>query len=106
MEALRKASGDVEATNSAMKRILTSLMEGNAEHALAQENAITATSGLALAAQSATGAVVDFRRLMEEVGFNVVSCRELYLETKAYLYIDCNGHCPSHHGATARRGHR
>jgi hypothetical protein len=72
MESHRKASRDVEATNSAMKRILISLMEGNAEHALAQENAIIATSGLAIVARSATDAVVDLRRLMEEVGFNVV----------------------------------
>jgi hypothetical protein len=62
-----------------MKRILTSMMEGNAEHALAQESAIVATSGLALVAQSATGAVMDFRRLVEEVGFNVVSSRGLHL---------------------------
>ena len=79
MDSLRKASGNVNATNSAMKRILASLMEGNAEHALAQENAIVATSGLALVAQSATGAVVDLRRLMGEVGFNVVSFRGLHL---------------------------
>lgn len=75
MDSLRKASEDVDATNSAMKRILTSLMKGNAEHALAQENAMVATSGLALVAQSATSAAVDFRRLMDEVGFNVVSFR-------------------------------
>jgi hypothetical protein len=73
MDALKRASGDVEATNLAMKRILATLMEGNAEHALAQENAVMATSDLALVAQTATVAVVDFRRLMEEVGFNVVS---------------------------------
>ena len=54
-------------------------MVGNAEHALAQENAILATSGLALVAQSATAAVVDFRQLMEEAGFNVASSRGLLL---------------------------
>jgi hypothetical protein len=54
-------------------------MEGNSEHALAQENAKEATSGLALVAQSATGAVSDLLRLMEEVGFNVVSSRGLHL---------------------------
>jgi hypothetical protein len=106
MESLRKASRDVEATNSAMKRILISLMEGNAEHALAQENAIVATSGLALVARSATDAVVDFRRLMEEVGLNVVCSRWRHLEAKAYLSLDRNGHCPYRHGASARRGHR
>lgn len=73
MNALKKASGDVESTNLAMNRILTSLMEGNAEHALAQENAAMATSGLALVAQSATLAIVDIRRLIEGLGFNVVS---------------------------------
>jgi hypothetical protein len=62
-----------------MKRILASLMEGNAEHALARENAVMATSGLTVVAQSATGAVVEFRRLMEEVGFNVVSPERRYL---------------------------
>ncbi len=85
MESLRKASGDVEATNSAMKRILTSLMEGNAEHALAQENAKVATSSLELVAQSATGAILDFRQLMDEVGFNVVCPRRLHLYPQTYL---------------------
>jgi hypothetical protein len=106
MDSLRKASGDVDATNSAVKRILTSLMEGNAEHALVQENAKIATSGLALVAQNATGAVVDFLRLMEEVGSNVVSSRGLHLYTKTYIDLDFNGCCSGRHGATARRGHR
>jgi hypothetical protein len=79
MDSLRKASGDVEATNLAMKRILASLIEGNAEHALAQQNAVVAASSLALVSQSATVAVADFRQLMEEVGFNVVSFRGLHL---------------------------
>lgn len=73
MNVLRKSSNEVEATSLAMKRILKNLMEGNAEHALAQEKAVMATSGLALAAQNAIVAVVDFRRLMDEVGSNVVS---------------------------------
>jgi hypothetical protein len=88
MESIRQASEDVNASNLAVKRILTSLMEGNAEHALAQEKAIVATSGLALVAEGATEAVVNFRQLMEEVGFNVVSSRWQDLEARAYPYSD------------------
>jgi hypothetical protein len=85
IDALRKASGDVEGISLAMKRILTSLIEGNAKHALAQENAVVAASNLALVAQSASTAVLDFRRLMEEVGFNAVSFKGQYLWARAYI---------------------
>jgi len=106
MDSLRKASVDIDTTNSAVKRILKSLMEGNAEHALAQENAKLATSGLTLVTQSATGAIVGFLRFVEEVGCNVVSSKGLHLYTKTYIDLDFNGYCSGCHGATACRGHR
>jgi hypothetical protein len=69
MDAMKSASGNLEATNVAMRAILKIMMEGNAEHALAQQQAIVATSDLAIVSQNT---VVDFRQLMADVGFNLV----------------------------------
>jgi len=76
MEALRSASDNIEATNLAMLRILNSLVEGNAEHAHAQQDAVAAASDLAIIARNANVAVLDFRQLMLEVNFNVVSSHQ------------------------------
>jgi hypothetical protein len=76
MEALKSASGNVEATNIALTKILNSLMQGNAEHALAQQTAVAATSDLAVIAQNTNDA---FRQLMMEVNYNVVGAIRGYL---------------------------
>ena len=64
----------------AVIRILKSLIEANAEHALAQQNAVAATSDLTLATQNANG---EIRQLMDELQMNLVSPSQ-----------GCITHCP------------
>jgi hypothetical protein len=51
-------------------RILKSLVEGNAEHAYAQQNAAAATSDLMIASQNAN---IEIRQLMAEIRMRMVS---------------------------------
>ena len=51
-------------------KILKSLVEGNAEHAYAQQNAAAATSDLMMASQNAN---IEIRQLVAEIRMRMVS---------------------------------
>ena len=73
---MKKASRHAEETERAYMRILNSIVEGNAEHAMARQQATEAATSLALHAQNLTGELDTFIPLLVHISSSMEALRQ------------------------------